>query len=145
LLFFRAGKELVGGDLAIAVANMGSKNLTAGVLSLNLLEAGFATTTRAAVTDVFAEEALGWHTGAHAILFLWHCPIEHTCLFAKIGSAQTSIEKHVDNRGGGCLGLAGEFRVPRPINSHGVLLLRLSYSPQYSGDSYTSVGGSREL
>jgi hypothetical protein len=67
LLFFRAGKELVGGDLAIAVANMGSKNLTAGVLSLNLLEAGFATTTRAAVTDVFAEEPLGWHTGAHSI------------------------------------------------------------------------------
>jgi len=52
-----------------------------------LLEAGFSTETRAAITDVFSEKSLGWHTGV--------------------------------------------FSIPKNVNSHGVLLLRLSYSPQY--------------
>ena len=74
--------------VAIAVANMGPRNMTAGSISINLLDAGFSTETRAAITDVFSEESLGWHTGV--------------------------------------------FAIPKNVNSHGVLLLRLSYSPQYS-------------
>lgn len=74
-------------QVAIAVANMGLRNISADSISLNLLEAGFSTDTRTAVTDVFREKSLGWHTGV--------------------------------------------FSIPTPVNSHGVLLLRLSYSPQY--------------
>ena len=76
---------------------MGPRNISAGTISLNLLEAGFSTETRCAVTDIFAEESLGWHTGA--------------------------------------------FDVPKPVNSHGVLLLRLSYSPMYG----EAMGAEREL
>jgi hypothetical protein len=81
-------KELVGGDVAVAVVNMGSTNVTNGA-SLNLLEAGFSSETRVAVYNVFTDEDLGWHVG-----------------FYKVGKA---------------------------IPSHGVLLLRLSYSAQYKG------------
>lgn len=81
-------KELVGGEVAVAVANMGDQPLRAG-LSLDLLEAGFSSYTRVAVFDVFSEKELGWHTGS--------------------------------------------FETVEPIPTHGVLLLRLSYSPQYGG------------
>jgi hypothetical protein len=84
-------------QVAIVVANMGPTNMTAGSISINLLEAGFSTETRAAITDVFSAKSLGWHTGV--------------------------------------------FVCPKNVNSHGVLLLRLSYSPQYDVMS----GGDRDL
>ena len=81
-------KELRGGDVALAVANMGATNVTGGVVVLQLIDAGFSSETRVAIYDVLAEEDLGWHVS--------------------------------------------EYTVGRPINSHGVLLLRLSYSAQYN-------------
>ena len=81
-------KELVGGAVAVAVANMGEAALPAG-LALDLLDAGFSSDTRVSVHDVFGKADLGWHTYT--------------------------------------------FATPRPIPAHGVLLLKLAYSPQYRG------------
>jgi hypothetical protein len=54
--------ELAGGEVAIAVVNMGSQNISTGTISLNLLNAGFLTNTRVAVYDVFGGASKGWHT-----------------------------------------------------------------------------------
>ena len=54
-------KELVGGAVAVAIANMGDAPLPAG-LGLDLLEAGFSSDTRVAVHDVYEAGDLGWHT-----------------------------------------------------------------------------------
>eukprot|EP01047_Picozoa_sp_COSAG01_P037120 COSAG01_NODE_2930_length_6835_cov_82.625891_5_plen_282_part_00 len=55
-------KELVGGAVAVCIANMGLGNISAGALSLSLLHAGFSSETRVAVFDVFAGVRRGWHT-----------------------------------------------------------------------------------
>jgi hypothetical protein len=83
-------KELVGGDVALAIANMGLTNMSAGY-AIQFIDAGFSPDTRVAVHDVFAGQPLGWHKRM--------------------------------------------FVTPAPILSHGVLLLRLSYSPQYSASA----------
>jgi hypothetical protein len=88
-------KELVGGDVAVAVVNMGASDIGAAAVVLNLLEAGFSSETHVAVYDVFAEEELGWHTA--------------------------------------------EYTVAKPIPSHGVLLLRLSYSPLLTGARHAEL------
>jgi hypothetical protein len=57
----RCGAGHAGGEVAIAVVNMGVSNLTVGSagLVIDLLEAGFSTDTRVAVYDVFEEADLG--------------------------------------------------------------------------------------
>lgn len=83
-------KELAGGEVALAVVNMGANNLTSGsaALILDLLDAGFSPDTRVSVHDVFEEKDMGWHSG--------------------------------------------QFRLSRALPTHSAVLLRLSYSPQYS-------------
>ena len=56
-------KELVGGAVAVAVANMGDAPLPTG-LGLDLLEAGFSSDTRVALHDIFEAKDLGWHSFA---------------------------------------------------------------------------------
>ena len=84
-------KDLAGGDVAVAVVNMGDTAPLAPGFSVSFADVGgFAPDTRVAVRDLFATRDLGWHVGA--------------------------------------------FATTAPIPPHGVLLLRLSFVPRYSGE-----------
>jgi hypothetical protein len=58
-------KELAGGDVAIALLNMGSNPLPAGAVSFDLTDAGFAPDTHVAVHDVYSDKDLGWFKGSY--------------------------------------------------------------------------------
>jgi len=80
-------KELIGGNMAVAVVNYNDEATVPAGLGLDLLEVGFSTDTRVSVYDVFEKKALGWHTFTYI--------------------------------------------TTRAIPAHGVMLLKLAYSPQY--------------
>ena len=60
-------KELVGGNVAVAVVNMGEVDLAAGSATIQLLDAGFSTDTRVAVKDCYSGAALGWFTSQFTV------------------------------------------------------------------------------
>ena len=58
-------KQLAGGDVAVAVINMGEASLDG--VSVSLRDAGFAPDTHVSVRDVFDRKDEGWHTGSYTL------------------------------------------------------------------------------
>lgn len=79
-------KQLFGGDVAVAVTNMGEAAIDSVTVSFR--DAGFAPDTHVNVRDVFDRKDEGWHTGS--------------------------------------------FSLAAPLPSHGTVVLRLSFVPQYA-------------